>query len=218
MRKLYISYPRGNRSPAGPSCSQFCARLLVTRVWEGARGKRQMICPPSPCPVTFFPLTQGWCCLVSGPRTAPIGNSGSQQNREKQDRCDKNMLYTKLEIKYFRKDNFIRLHYPDLTHFSFLWKWIFFVVVSVFQLYYYYYLGHTIHIHILGKGNNSYWERALFVVSKSFLHKYGAQNYLVAFVKMQIPWPTKSEFDFGFVRLYFSGLQNHYRWWLQPWN
>ena len=20
------------------------------------------------------------------------------------------------------------------------------------------------------------------------------------------------------VRLYFSGLQNHYRWWLQPWN
>ena len=63
----------------------------------------------------------------------------------------------------------------------------------------YYYLGHTIHIHILGKGNNSYRERALFVVSESFLHKYGAQNYRVALVKMQIPWPTKSEFYFGYV-------------------
>ena len=35
--------------------------------------------------------------------------------------------------------------------------------------------------------------------------------------------PVKNHFMFIFtplnsVRLYFSGLQNHYRWWLQPWN
>ena len=31
--------------------------------------------------------------------------------------------------------------------------------------------------------------------------------------------PLGNFWDFFFsVRLYFSGLQNHYRWWLQPWN
>ena len=31
-------------------------------------------------------------------------------------------------------------------------------------------------------------------------------------------WEIDGETSGNSVRLYFWGLQNHYRWWLQPWN
>ena len=33
-----------------------------------------------------------------------------------------------------------------------------------------------------------------------------------------ISWEIDGENSGNSVRLYFSGLQNHSRWWLQPWN
>ena len=44
-------------------------------------------------------------------------------------------------------------------------------------------------------------------------------NFNIQKMKIMASGPTTSWGNSGnSVRLYFSGLQNHYRWWLQPWN